>query len=213
MATTRRKGSSLARRARRRSIALGLCAAIAPGALLAAGEDPDWPCVQRLVPQLSAAAVWDGPPLAEPGADSPGEAAIAELASKVAARGTPLDTAEQAIVTYAESLGAERDARLTALFAAVFVTVDRDRAELISGIKRYARGQRRLAARIRETTAELGGGTATAARRRELQERRAWDTRIFEERQTSLQALCDQPVLLEQRLFRLAQTIRANMDS
>ena len=23
--------------------------------------DPDWPCIQRLMPELSAATVWDGP--------------------------------------------------------------------------------------------------------------------------------------------------------
>ena len=33
------------------------------GALAAAGEDPDWPCVQRLVPEIAPAAIWAGPPL------------------------------------------------------------------------------------------------------------------------------------------------------
>jgi hypothetical protein len=26
-------------------------------------QDPDWPCQQRLVPHLAAAAYWNGPPL------------------------------------------------------------------------------------------------------------------------------------------------------
>ncbi len=29
----------------------------------AASEDPDWPCVQRLMPEISPATVWGGPPL------------------------------------------------------------------------------------------------------------------------------------------------------
>ncbi len=29
----------------------------------AASEDPDWPCVQRLMPEISPATVWDGPPV------------------------------------------------------------------------------------------------------------------------------------------------------
>ena len=33
------------------------------GALAAAGEDPDWPCVQRLVPEIAPAVIWAGPPL------------------------------------------------------------------------------------------------------------------------------------------------------
>ena len=33
------------------------------GAAAAAAEDPDWPCVQRLMPEISPATVWGGPPL------------------------------------------------------------------------------------------------------------------------------------------------------
>ncbi len=29
----------------------------------AVSEDPDWPCVQRLMPEISAATVWGGPSL------------------------------------------------------------------------------------------------------------------------------------------------------
>ena len=37
-------------------------AARAAGAA-ATGADPDWPCVQRLVPEIAAAMIWTGPPL------------------------------------------------------------------------------------------------------------------------------------------------------
>src|SRR5438105_12975105 len=46
-------------------MALGLALAAAVDARSAAprAEDPDWPCQQRLVPKLTAAAYWSGPAL------------------------------------------------------------------------------------------------------------------------------------------------------
>ncbi len=32
-------------------------------AAAAASEDPDWRCVQRLMPEISPATVWGGPPV------------------------------------------------------------------------------------------------------------------------------------------------------
>src|SRR4029077_3481945 len=55
--------------ASRRGVILALRRRLCPGVLavavlMAAGprsEDPDWPCPQRLVPRLTAAAYWSGP--------------------------------------------------------------------------------------------------------------------------------------------------------
>ena len=45
-------------------IALAGAVIICAGAAwAAASEDPDWPCVQRLMPELSPATVWGGPPV------------------------------------------------------------------------------------------------------------------------------------------------------
>ena len=183
----------------------------------AASEDPDWPCVQRLMPEISPATVWGGPPLdgaARAWHETP---AVRDLVAEIASRRTPLEDGEKTIAAFARTLGAEKDAMLTMVFAGLFTTIDKERSRLISGIKRYAKGQRRLASRIRQLTADLGAAPAdgtpeSAAQRRQLRERRVWDTRIFEERERSLQALCEQPVLLEQRLFILARAIMAQMD-
>ena len=183
----------------------------------AASEDPDWPCVQRLMPEISPATVWGGPPLDDAAPAWRETPAIRDLVLRIASRRTALEDGEKAIAAFAGTLGAEKDAMLTMVFAGLFTTIDQERSRLISGIKRYARGQRRLASRIRQLTADLGAAPAdgtpqSAARRRQLRERRVWDTRIFEERERSLQALCEQPVLLEQRLFILARAIMAQMD-
>ena len=183
----------------------------------AAAEDPDWPCVQRLMPELSPATVWGGPPVDDAARGWRETPAIRDLVLRIASRRTALEDGEKAVTAFARTLGGEKDAMLTLVFAGLFTTIDQERSRLLSGIKRYARGQRRLASRIRQLTADLGAAPAdgtpqSAARRRQLRERQVWDTRIFEERERSLQALCEQPVLLEQRLFILARAIMAQMD-
>ena len=183
----------------------------------AASEDPDWPCVQRLMPELSPATVWGGPPINDARRAWRETPAVRGLVLRIADRRTALEDGEKAVAAFAGTLGAEKDAMLTLVFAGLFTTINQERSRLISGIKRYARGQRRLASRIRQLTADLGAAPADgtpegAARRRQLRERQVWDTRIFEERERSLQALCEQPVLLEQRLFILARAIMAQMD-
>ncbi len=169
------------------------------------------------MPELSAATVWGGLPMDDAARAWRETPAVRDLVAAIAARRTPLEDGEKAIATFAGTLGAGKDAMLTMVFAGLFATINQERSRLISGIKRYAKGQRRLASRIRELTAQLGataaGGTPEgAARRRQLRERWVWDTRIFEERERSLQALCEQPVVLEQRLFILARAIMAQMD-
>ncbi|HEX8374351.1 MAG TPA: hypothetical protein VF606_04145, partial [Geminicoccaceae bacterium] len=59
----------------------------------AAGEDPDWPCVQRLVPELAAGQMWPGKPLDELPAGAAPDPAVAALPGELARRAVPLETA------------------------------------------------------------------------------------------------------------------------
>jgi hypothetical protein len=188
--------------------------------LLAAGtasaqpaEDPDWPCIQRLMPELSAGMVWAGPAVEEVAELARQDREIADLARKLAVRRTPIEEAARAIEDFAGALADERARRLTALFGAIFEVINRDRGSIIAGIKRYNRKQKALGERIAETTDAIRALPAEAAtRRQELQEQQIWDTRIFDERQRSLTYVCEQPVLLEQRLFALARAIMGQLE-
>ena len=190
--------------------------AVAGGASPAWSADADWPCVQRLVPELSAAAVWDGPDFETSIKSWQDRPAVRQLVTEAESRRTDLEAAEKAVAAFAGGLGADKDAALTAAFAGIFSVINDDRAQLIVGIKRYARNQQRLAAKIRDLSAEMetlaAKGTADGdSRRRQLQEQWEWDTRIHKDRERSLSAMCEQPVLLERRLFVLARAIRAAM--
>ena len=198
---------------------LAVLAAAAPaGARAATSEDPDWPCIQRLVPRITAVQVWAGP---EPDPQLwRGDLEVSRLASKLAARRTPLNEAEKLVEDFADAQAPDAlNGKLTALFGRTLQVINQDRASIIAGIKRFAKRQRLLAERIRETRAVLqdvadgtgepgtGDNGGEAANSNDLRETLTWDLRIFDERERSMIYLCEQPVLLEQRAFALGRTI------
>jgi hypothetical protein len=185
---------------------------VSPGALAAAGEDSEWPCVQRLVPEIAPAVIWAGPPIDSVAAEpSP---AIDQLAGELAARRVPLAEAEAQIAAFAGTLAPKRKAeQLTHLFARTLEIINRDRTSIIGGIKKYARGERALAEAITEKNERLSALPADQVLEREtLIAERDWDIRIYDDRRSSLPYLCEQPVLLEQRAFALARTIASHLE-
>jgi hypothetical protein len=187
-------------------------AGVSPGALAVAGEDPEWPCVQRLVPEIAPAVIWAGPPIDSVAAEP--YPAIDQLAGELAARRVPLAEAEGQIDAFADTLAPERKAeQLTHLFARTLEIINRDRTSIIQGIKKYARGERALAEGITEKNERLSALPADQVLEREtLIAERDWDIRIYDDRRSSLPYLCEQPVLLEQRAFALARTIASHLE-
>lgn len=170
----------------------------------AASNDPDWPCIQRLVPRITAAQVWGGP---EPAAWQ-GDLEVDRLAAKLAARRTPIEDTEKLVEDFVEAQPKQEvNSRLTAVMGRTLEIINRDRASIIAGIKRFAQRQRALSERIRETRATLRQNTEAAATTSDLAEQLNWDIRIFDERERSMTYLCEQPVLLEQRAFALGRTL------
>jgi hypothetical protein len=180
--------------------------------LAAAGEDPEWPCVQRLVPEIAPALIWAGPPIDR--VDGEPASAIDALASELAARRVPLEEAEAQVEKFASSLADEqRDEQLTRLFARMLEIINSDRSSIIQGIKKYARGQQALADRINAHNEQLVELAADQVVERDaLRAEREWDLRVYEDRRTSLGYLCEQPVLLEQRAFTLARAIASHLE-
>jgi len=182
-------------------------------------ENPDWPCIQRKVPEISAGMVWAGPEIPadeKAWTDSP---QLHALAVKLAARRLPIEEAEEEIDSFAAALGPEKDKELTLLFAAVLQIVNAERSEIVAGIERYARRQGTLSERIGEGIAELNTlrrkpnrSAEDDAKLKALEEQLLWDTRIFDERRQSLTYVCESPVLLEQRLFALSRHIMSHLD-
>lgn len=189
----------------RAGVACGVAALLAAGTARAQGTDPDWPCVQRLVPALAAGQMWQG--------ETPATAddSLAPLAGALADPSRPLDALAPEVKGELDAAAPEaRQAQAGRLFGAVLERVNAARGREIEGIKRFARSQRGLAERITARARELGPVTVDPALPAELdpdQAALAWDRRLFEERQRSVRTLCDQPVQLEQRAYAVARLL------
>ena len=183
--------------------------AVLPAAAQPAPAEPasEWPCVQRLVPEIAAAQVWSGPPLDQ--VEGEPDPALQALAGELAARRVPLPEAQAMVEDFAAGLADdEKPARLSRLFKQTLGNINQDRSSIIAGIRRFTRGQRELAERINQRNAELRALPQDQVMERErLSAERDWDVRVFDDRRASLTYLCEQPVLLEQRAFALGRTI------
>jgi len=192
------------------------CLAVAGAAGAQPRSDPDWPCVQRKVPAITAGAVWSGPDVTLALNDWSKDAEAAALAQKLASRRTPIGEADRMIDEFARGKGPEKAERLTRVFAGVLDLINTERDRILHGIERYARGQRQRADRIRDEGDQISAikdlPTATETKElHELESRFAWDKRIFEERRQSLAFVCETPVLLEQRVFEIAHRIQERL--
>jgi hypothetical protein len=179
-------------------------------------RDADWPCVQPKVPQMSVAAMWDGPSIADVGNAWQDDPKIKDLVTRLAARRTPLDAVEKAISDFVTGSDAEKQDKAKKLFAGLFDDLSQQRGEIINGIERITRKQKDLADKIRSDVTEL----------HELQDRPEqdqtkidalasqveWSTRIFEDRRKTIRYVCEAPIAIEQRLFALGRAIRKTLN-
>ncbi|MDI7864165.1 hypothetical protein MRS76_19660 [Rhizobiaceae bacterium n13] len=197
----------------RRSTLFAIVLTISAGpGFSAQGDDPDWPCIQRKVPELSLGQIWIGPDLPEAAAAWANDPMIHALVQELAARRLPLPEAEQKISSFAAGLPeGELEQRMSMLVRGLFDYMNHERSQVISGIARYARGQRDMAAYLRREASEVDAlrskpdiDQLVLARRNE---RLIFQTRIFQERAQSLTYVCEVPTLVEQRLYALVRAI------
>ena len=117
-------------------------------------SSPDWPCIQRKVPAISPAQVWDGPPIDGIKEFDP---AIRDLTEMLESRRVSPEDAEKAIKEYAAKLPeAERDKKLTELFASVLSEINTDRQFVMSKVEEFQKRQKGRAAELEREGAEAG---------------------------------------------------------
>ncbi len=177
----------------------------------AGSNDPDWPCIQRRVDSLSAAVMWPHPPVNQAAANALSDEAD-RLAELLALRRITLEEAESAV----DAASSELDqAEYTAIFTDVFETLNQRRGVIMAGITRYARNQARMAEEIDSIRSEINqllqADTPDFDRIDALEEDLDWRERVFDDRRRSLTYACETPVLLEKRLYSLAQILSARV--
>jgi hypothetical protein len=177
---------------------------------------PDWPCAQAKVPEVSLAAVWNGPPLDDATSKWKDNAEVSALVPRLAARRTPLDQAEKTIVQFLSASAADKTERGKLLFAGLFEKLNAERSAVMNGLERITRKQREAVDKVRSDTVALQAlQEATAkdqAKIDELSNQLVWETRIFEDRRRVIKFVCDVPTAIDQRLFGLGRVIQQEME-
>jgi hypothetical protein len=173
---------------------------------------PDWPCVQAKVPDISIAAVWDGPSIDEAQNAWQNDPTIKSLVARLAARRISLEEAQKSVMEFLAGSGTAKAGKGALLFAGLFETLNRQRTDVMNGLERLQRSQRELAGRIKSDVSALhelqDESQPDQAKLDELGNRIEWSTRIFEDRRKSVRYACEVPVIIERRLFALGRTIR-----
>ena len=176
------------------------------------GEDPNWPCQQRLVPRLSAAAYWNGPSLDKIG-DWHADPEVADLVGRLAPRQVSTEEGLKEIAAFARSLSGDRQRRLALAFDGLLDESNRERADLIVKLKEIGRHQRELADLVTRLATELdaipaNATGAAAAKRTDLEQRHDFTARNFEEIQHTIRYACEAPVALDARLGAWARALQ-----
>jgi hypothetical protein len=184
----------------------------------AENQEIDWPCVQVMVPEVSAAVVWAGPPITELQENWWEIDDVNKLVQRLIAPDFDQDRADTEIAEFAAKLKPPRkDPMLTLLFAGVLESLNNDRKKMFDGIWRYARGQAERANRLGDDLDEiirLESDTSAAAKSRleMIQKEMEIKQRMFDERETFIQHLCTRPAVIEQKLGSLARAIAYYLD-
>jgi hypothetical protein len=178
-------------------------------------RDPDWPCQQIKVPELSLAAVWSGPPMDPQQIDWQHDQTVADLVHLIAQRRVPLAQAQDAVHALAQLANEQKPEKLLALMAGLFSVLDQERGAVVAGLDRFGVRQKELAAGIREDNDKLrqmqADPTADAGAVNQMVQRVTWEAEVFQDRRQALSYACDVPGKIEHRLFALARTIQQDL--
>jgi hypothetical protein len=194
------------------TLGLTLAAAVNAHSAPPRSEDPDWPCQQRLVQKLTAAAYWSGPALEGLG-DWRADPEVVDLVRRLAPRRVSTQEGLSEIADFMRSVSNDRSRRPALVFRGLLEETDRERAGLIEELKEIGRRQRELADLVARLATELnaippGARGETAAKRIDLQQRHDFTVRNFEEIQRTIRYACETPVELDARLGAWARALQ-----
>ena len=193
--------------------AIAFAAAFAGAASAADFSDPTWPCIQRKVERLSIGLMWPEP-IPEIKLTPEMAAAEADLVGHLVLRRLPLEDVAPVLDRFTDQYGHELPL-MGHVFARAFDQLARTRSRIMTGIEDYALKQAGLASRIDAARTEMDALAVKATpaeadfdRMDALEEQIDWDERIYEDRRQSLTYVCESPVLIEKRLYGIAQMLK-----
>jgi hypothetical protein len=179
-------------------------------------RDPDWPCQQIKVPELSLAAVWSGAPVDPQDDRWKEDPAVTDLVDKLAPRRQPIDQTQTLLHDFAQHAGTDKQAQLLQVLVGLFNVLDSERDSVITGLDRFGARQKELAAEIRADNEKLRAlqhdPAADPNTVQQMTQQVTWEAEVFQDRRQALSYACDVPGKIEQRLFALARQIQQELD-
>lgn len=172
-------------------------------------SDPEWPCIQALVPEINLAVMWPQSIDESVIGSWKKDPAIASMVNRLSDLDTFGDTEQKLIADFIEPLtGEERSDTLNRLVDGILQQSNQLRAQYIRGIKRYTRQQISIARQIEDTLnrlSELEGKNNPQTA--EIEETLHWHERIYDQREKAIQALCERPIEAEEKLSQVMREL------
>ncbi len=193
-----------------------LASAVQTGRAAPSNVDPDWPCQQPKVAELSIASVWANPVPALAETRWQDDTAVVLLVESVRQRRVPVDQAVRSVADFSETLRQDKDQKLSGLMTGVFTTLNHEHVAVVAGLDRFGQRQKALAEGLRQEGASLRAAQTAApaddAKVADITQRLLWDQQLFESRSRELRFACEVPGLIEQRFFMLGKAIQEHLE-
>jgi len=175
--------------------------------------DPEWPCIQRLILEVSPAVMWPVP-IDESIADNwKRDRLKRQLSEQLGDLESFTDDHKSKIRSYAMAASEDqREIALSELVSGIFTVTNRVRRDYIRGIKRYTRQQIAISGQIEASLNRLGelendSSDSAVNETNEITETLRWHERVYDQREQAIRLLCEQPVELEQQLSDVVRDI------
>ena len=165
-------------------------------------KNPDWPCIQVLLEELSWGSIWTGPPLDERTTKWKENEELRLLAIKIMDRKTKEEDGITELKKFTKKNNSPED--LTFLFHALFDKTNEIWKNRTQKLKNFGKKQRltseKIAKKLEKSKILLENPEANKEEITRLEQEKFWDIRKFEDRRMQSDYLCEQPRFYEKRL-------------
>ena len=165
-------------------------------------KNPDWPCIQVLLEELSWGSIWTGPPLDERTTKWKENEELRLLAIKIMDRKTKEEDGITELKKFMKKNNSPED--LTFLFHALFDKTNEIWKNRTQKLKNFGKKQRqtseKIAKKLEKSKILLENPEANKEEITRLEQEKFWDIRKFEDRRMQSDYLCEQPRFYEKRL-------------
>ena len=164
--------------------------------------NPDWPCVQVYIEELSWGSIWTGPALNENSSKWGDDEKLSSLAEKIMKRNTKENEGIKELKKYIKKNNSPE--QLTKLFHALFDTTNiiwkKRNEKLLNFGKRQRLTSEKISTKLGKIKKLSKDYESNKDEIQKLEQENFWDVRRFEDRRALSDSLCEQPRFYEKRL-------------